>query len=205
MKLLAFGAALRKGSYNQKLAAAAAARALAKNPKLEVELVEFRQFEIPLYDGDLEDAAGNPAGSRKLAEKIAAVDALILSAPEYNGGVSGVLKNALDWISREDVNPFDGKPVLLLGASPGSFGGVRGLWHTRVPLEAMGALVFSEMFGLSRAHQAFDEKDELKDPAMRARLDETIAAFLKFATALACFPKLGCQEKWLGAETLSQK
>ena len=71
--------------------------------------------------------------------------------------------------------------MLLLGASPGALGAVRGLWHTRVPLEAIGAFVYPEMFGLPRAHQAFDEAGKFADAKNRSRLEELLGSFLKFA------------------------
>lgn len=187
-----FAASLRKGSFNRKLAARAA-EALRKLPKIDVDHADFREFDMPVYDGDLEDASGIPAGGQELIRRVKSADAIVISTPEYNGGIPGTLKNALDWASREDPIPFDGKPLLLLGASPGGFGAVRGLWHTRVPFEAVGTLVYPEMFGLPRAHQAFDDAGTFKEPKNQARLESLVDAFVKYATSLTCFPHLECQ------------
>jgi chromate reductase, NAD(P)H dehydrogenase (quinone) len=178
MKILAFAASLRKGSYNRKLIRVAA-ELLRKQAGVEVELADFREFEMPIYDGDLEDASGIPAGGQALIAKVRAADAVVISTPEYNGGIPGTLKNALDWASREDEIPFDGKPLLLIGASPGALGAVRGLWHTRVPFEVVGAYVYPEMFGLPRAAQAFAEDGSLVDPKTVTRLETLLRAFVE--------------------------
>lgn len=109
--------------------------------------------------------------------------AIIIATPEYNGGIPGVLKNALDWASRAKPNPIDSKHILLLGASPGALGSVRGLWHTRVPFEALGAFVYPQMFGLAKAHEAFDEKGFLKDSKNQEQLTKLVQNFIKFTVS----------------------
>jgi NAD(P)H-dependent FMN reductase len=178
MKILVFAASLRKNSLNQKLAAVTAE--LLRSMSASIDHADFREFEMPIYDGDLEERDGLPAGASKLTQRIQSVDALVISTPEYNGGIPGSLKNAIDWVSRSDPNPMDGKPVLLLGASPGGLGAVRGLWHTRVPLEAMGAFVYPEMFGLPHANLAFDEGGKIKDGATEERLKKLLIKFAEY-------------------------
>lgn len=181
MKILAFAASLRKGSLNRKLISQAA-EVLRAQPGVEVDLADFREFEMPIYDGDLEEEKGIPTGGQEFIKRIQAADAIIISTPEYNGGIPGTLKNAIDWASRTSPIPFEDKPILLLGASPGGFGAVRGLWHTRVPLEAIGAFVYPEMFGVQRAHQAFDDNGAFVDVKNRSRLEELIRSFIVFST-----------------------
>lgn len=137
-----------------------------------------------MYDGDVEDEAGIPPGGQELIRRLQACDAVVVSAPEYNGGIAGTLKNAIDWSSRTDPIPWDGKPVLLLGASPGGFGAVRGLWHTRVPFEAMGAFVYPEMMGIARAHQAFGDDGAFADAKNQSRLEGLLRDFVGFASKL---------------------
>jgi NAD(P)H-dependent FMN reductase len=185
MKILVFGASLRAGSYNRKLARNAAELLGQAFPADAVEWVSFRDFAMPVYDGDLEDASGMPEGGQALVAKLAAADAVVISTPEYNGGIPGALKNAIDWVSRADDNPFDGKPLLLLAASPGALGGVRSLWHTRVPLEAMGTVVYPSMFGLPKAGDAFAADDRLLDTKTRDRLGKLLAEFREFAARLS--------------------
>ncbi len=183
MKILAFAASLRKDSFNRKLISQAANALEAQG--MTVDHADFRDFEMPMYDGDFEDASGLPPGAREFVRRIQAADALVISAPEYNGGISGALKNAIDWASRQKPNPFDEKPVLLLGATLGGLSAVRGLWHTRVPLEAMGAYVYPEMFGLAKAHEAFASDGNFVDAKNGSRIQSLSADFIRFSTALA--------------------
>ena len=187
MRVLAFAASLRAASLNRKLIAQAAA-VLRQAPKMELDLADFREFDMPMYDGDLEDRDGIPAGGLEFIRRIQMADAVVIATPEYNGSIPGTLKNAIDWASRTDPIPFEGKPVLLLGASPGGLGAVRGLWHCRVPLEAIGAYVFPDMLGVPRAHQAFDPSGAFVEAHQLSRLQALIVAYLAFAD------RLGAQE-----------
>src|SRR5215470_9000893 len=126
MRILAFAAAFRRESLNRKLVRLAAAA--AESAGASVDLADFHEFEMPLYDGDVEAASGPPAGATKLRERIAAADAFLISSPEYNFSVPGTLKNAIDWVSRITPSVFRGKPGLLTSASPSAVGGNRGLW-----------------------------------------------------------------------------
>ena len=183
MRLFAFAAALRRESLNRKLlrlAVAAAERAGAT-----VDHADFHEFDMPLYDGDVEVASGIPPGAQKLRERFLAADAFMISTPEYNYSIPGVLKNAIDWVSRAAPPAWRGKPGLLLSASPSLVGANRGAWATRVPLEVTGAMLYPDMFALATAHEAFDETGALKDAKMAARLDKVVVGFAAFATALA--------------------
>src|SRR6185436_5829253 len=177
-----FAAALRRDSLNRKLvrlAAQAAERAGAT-----VDLVDFHEFDMPLYDGDVETTSGVPAGAQKLRERFLGADAFMISSPEYNFSIPGTLKNAIDWVSRMNPPAWRGKPGLLLSASPSLVGGNRGLWAIRVPLEATSAHLYPDMFSLASAHEAFDEAGALKDAKMAARLDKLVAAFVRTAQAI---------------------
>lgn len=118
IKLLGISGSLRTGSTNTKLLREAA-RLIGECEFTEADL------NIPLYDGDAERASGVPAAVQTLSDQIAAADAVVISTPEYNKGPSGVLKNALDWVSRTDGSPWSGKPVAVMSAAAGRAGGER--------------------------------------------------------------------------------
>ncbi len=182
MRALAFAASLRRASLNRKLITVAAE--MARSAGAQVDLAEFREFEMPMYDGDLDASAGQPPGAAELRRRIEQAEAVIIAAPEYNYSIAGPLKNAIDWVSRARPMPWRGKSVLLVSASPSPAGGVRGLWQTRIPLEGCGALVFPDMFALSHADQAFDEHGRLRDTALEERLRRDVVGFLRLAEAV---------------------
>jgi len=176
-KYLIMGMSLRKDSFNKKLAANAHRILTADKSSHQFELAQFNEFPMPVYDGDIEAASGVPEGAKRLGQKIAEADALVLSTPEFNGGIPGAFKNAIDWVSRIKPMPWSGKKLVLIGASPGALGAIRSLAHSRVPLETIGVFVYPEMFGLSHANQAFDETGKLKDPANEERLTKLLIKF----------------------------
>jgi NAD(P)H-dependent FMN reductase len=185
LDVLVFAASLRAESLNRKLASLAA-RA-AERYGAAVDLASMRDFDVPLYDGDLEAAQGIPSGAKELQRRLTRSDAFIISSPEYNGSMTGVLKNLIDWASRFRPQPFDGRHGLLLSASPSLAGGNRGLWALRVPLEHLGARIFPDMFSLAMAHKAF-AGDDIADAALRARFERNVEAFLSLAEAAKHYP-----------------
>lgn len=180
MKILTFAGSLRKDSLNKKVCHHVV-NYVQQNKLADIEFVDLKPLEIPMYDGDLESSQGIPESVQKLCAKIREVDALIISSPENNGAIAAVLKNTLDWISREKVVSIAGKHILLCAASPGALGGIRGLWHTRVPFEALGCHVYPDMMGLSKAHEAFDSEGQIQDEKTRARFEKLIQNFVQFA------------------------
>ena len=179
-KVLVFSASLRKDSLNRKLAALAART--AESAGAIVDVASLDDFGVPLYDGDVEIAQSIPAGAQELRKRLLANDAFILSSPEYNGSMPGVLKNLIDWTSRFRPQPFDQRHGLLLSASPALAGGNRGLWALRVPFEHLGARIYPDMFSLAMAHKAFNG-DSLADAALSARFEQTVQAFFSLAEA----------------------
>jgi chromate reductase, NAD(P)H dehydrogenase (quinone) len=185
LKVLVFAASLRTESLNRKLAALAA-RVVEQSGAL-LDHASMRDFDVPLYDGDLETSQGIPPGAHEFQRRLTGSDAFILCSPEYNASMPGLLKNLIDWASRFQPQPFDGRHGLLLSASPSLAGGNRGLWVLRMPLEHLGARIFPDMFSLSMAHKAFVGGD-LADPALRARFDKNLTAFLSLAEAAKQYP-----------------
>src|SRR5689334_8252974 len=185
LKVLIFAASLRAESLNRKLAALAA-RVAAENGAT-VDLASMRDFDVPSYDGDVDLAQGIPPGAKELQRRLTANDAFIISSPEYNASMPGVLKNLIDWTSRFRPQPFDERHGLLLSASPSLAGGNRGLWALRMPLEHLGSRVFPDMFSLASAHKAL-EGGTIADAALRERFDKNVQAFLSLAEAAKHYP-----------------
>lgn len=183
MKLLAFSTSLRAGSFNHKLIELAVR--IARRDGAEVDLADFHEFDMPLYDADSNRDEGLPGGALALERRIMRADALLIATPEYNYSMSGVFKNAIDWVSRARPMPWRGKSTYLMSASPSAMGGIRGLWQTRVPLEGCGALVFPDMFALPHADKAFDENGNLKDAETNKRLEVELLGFLRMAEAVS--------------------
>jgi NAD(P)H-dependent FMN reductase len=185
LKVLVFGASLRAGSLNRKLAALAAQ--VAEQSGAAVDHASMLDFDVPSYDGDLEREHDLPKGAEEFNRRLSENDAFIVSSPEYNGSMPGMFKNLIDWTSRYRPQPFDGKHGLLLSASPSMGGGNRGLWALRMPLEHLGARIYPDMFSLAQAHTALVEGD-IADAALRARFDKNLQAFLSLAEAAKHYP-----------------
>ena len=177
MNLLFFAGALRADSSNKKLAREA--MRLAAEASVRGEFVDLRDYPMPIYDGDIEASSGIPESTLALSKKIRAADALVISTPEYNSSLPALVKNTVDWLSREKDMSLAGKHLLLLAASPGALGGIRVLWHGRQPFEAVGMHVFPGTFGLSSSYTAFDEAGHLKDTATAERLKKLLEQFAK--------------------------
>lgn len=157
MKLLTISGSLRKGSFNRMLLAEAA-RYFG-----DAEVVSG-DLRLPLYDGDLEEADGIPAAVQKLADQINSADAVVISSPEYNQAPSGVLKNALDWVSRVDGNPWADKPVALVHAAAGRAGGARANYALRLMMAPFGAdLVQGPEVLVAAAHKEFDDQGVIQN------------------------------------------
>jgi NAD(P)H-dependent FMN reductase len=185
LKVLVFAASLRTDSLNRKLAGVAVR--LAEQAGATVDHASMRDFDVPLYDGDLEQAQGIPSGAEQLRRRLIESDAFILSSPEYNGSMPGTIKNLIDWASRFRPQPFDGRHGLLMSASPSLAGGNRGLWALRVPLEHLGARIFPDMFSLAIAHKAL-EGGTIGDQALQSRFEKNVQAFLSLAEAAKHYP-----------------
>jgi chromate reductase, NAD(P)H dehydrogenase (quinone) len=162
-RILGISGSLRERSYNRALLRAA--RELAPE---DVEIVEFDLSPIPFYDGDVE-AAGDPASVAALRAAVAEADGLLLATPEYNRGTSGVLKNAIDWLSRPALaSVLRWKPVAIMGASTGRGGTRRAQQQVRDALLYPGAIVLEEPeVALAVAWEHFDEDGRLVDEKTR--------------------------------------
>jgi chromate reductase len=170
LRILGISGSLRRGSHNTNLLRAAAE---LLPPGVELELYEGLR-ELPPYDPDLDVEPAHPAVVR-LREAIAWADGVLISAPEYNGSIPGVLKNALDWASRPfPDNALRGKPVAVIGASTGLFGAVWAQAETRKVLGVIGADVLEHELPVGQADTAFGPNGELVEPEQQAVLSDLV-------------------------------
>lgn len=166
LTLLGIAGALRQASTNRMLLREARA-AFGPATQLEADL------NLPLYDGDLETAEGYPAGVTRLYEQIAQADAVVISTPEYNKAPPGLLKNALDWVSRIKGNPWEDKPVAIISAAGGRGGGDRSQFALRLMMTPFQPrLLTGPEVLVADSSNAFDEDGHLKDPRYQKALDQ---------------------------------
>jgi len=187
-RILAFAGSLRSGSYNRKILLVAADGARAAGA--DVTRIDLGDFPLPVYDADLESAKGLPESATRLKALFDAADGLLLACPEYNAGIPGTLKNALDWVSRPapgetPLRAFKGKVAALCSASPGALGGSRGLLQVRLVLSGIGVLVLPGQVSLPKANEAFDDEGNVLDPGRRKALMELGAALAHATRAFA--------------------
>ena len=178
-KILGIAGSLRKASFNRKLLVAAAGL-MPAGSTLEIGTIDG----IPLYDQDVEDGEGMPPAVTALKDAMRAGDGVLLVTPEYNNGIPGVFKNAIDWASRppaEAAGVFAGRTFGVIGASPGGFGTILSQNHWLPVLRTLGVNLWTEgRFMLSRAGQAFDADGKLANDEMREMLRKYLAGFVGF-------------------------
>lgn len=179
MRLLCLSGSLRRESFNTKLC-----HEISTVAGEGVDVAVATLHGIPLYNADDEAADGLPSAVAALKEKVVACDGLLLSTPEYNNGIPGVFKNAIDWLSRptSDIGRvFGGKPVALIGASTGGFGTVNAQTAWLPVLRMLKVQPwFGGAFRLSKAASAFDDDGRLADDAQREQLRAFLAGFAAF-------------------------
>jgi len=181
LNLISICGSLRKGSYNRMVMNALPA--LAPEGMKITEAPLFTEF--PLYNADTQNSTGFPAAVQKLADAIRAADGVIFNTPEYNFGIPGGLKNAIDWVSRLQNQPFAGKPVALQSASPGPVGGARVQYDLRRTMVFLDALTLNkpEIFIGNCAQRIDDKTGKITDEATVGFIKQQLAAFAKFIAA----------------------
>ncbi|MBY9068095.1 NAD(P)H-dependent oxidoreductase [Hyphomonas sp. WL0036] len=178
-RILGISGSLRKASFNSGLLRAAAG-VMPEGAELDARGIEG----VPLFDADVEADEGVPPAVAALKDALAACDGLLLVSPEYNNGIPGVFKNAIDWMSRPPggTGLFKGKPVAVIGASPGGFGTILSQAHWLPVLRTLGTRQWAEgRLMVSRAGNMFDAQGNLTDEETRKRLSEFLAGFVAFA------------------------
>ena len=179
VKILGISGSLRAQSFNTALLRAAQAAA-GDGVRLDAATLHG----IPLYDGDLEQRDGMPPAVRELKQRVLDSDGLLMVTPEYNNGVPGVFKNAVDWLSRKSPDMplvFADRPVAVMGASPGGFGTIMSQNHWLPVLRTLGARHWSGgRLMVSRAQSVFAADGTLQDDAIRKQLIEFVHGFAEF-------------------------
>jgi chromate reductase len=186
LKLLVFSASLRKESLNTQLLKLAV-KAIEKNGGT-TDYASMSEFDCPSMNQDLEVDDFLPQGAQEFRKRLLENDAFIISSPEYNGSMPGLLKNTIDWVSRFRPQPFNEQHCLLMSASPSMAGGNKALWALRMPLEHLGTNVYPNMFSLAMAHKAFNADGNLADEKLQERFDNNIVSFMSLVEAAKNYP-----------------
>lgn len=182
-RILAFAGSTRRESFNKRLIKIAAGAAEAAGA--EVTLIELADYPLPLMNEDLQAEQGLPENAVALKKLFFDHDGLLLSCPEYNSSITPLLKNTIDWVSRPaagegSLAAYKNKVAVLLAASPGGLGGLRGLVHLRAILQNIGVIVLPNQRAVSNAADAFDEAGQLKDAKLQQALQGLGAGLAKF-------------------------
>jgi chromate reductase len=189
LKLVAFAGSTREGSFNQSVLDAVADAAVEAGAS--VTRVRLGEFTMPLFDQDLEAAEGLPENARKLKVLFNEADGFLIASPEYNSAFTPLMKNVIDWCSRSESEDeelcavYENKSALLVSASPGPLGGIRGLYALRTVLQNIGVTVYPEMRALRSAFKVVDDKGKLSDEEELGKLGDLTRAFVEFSGKLA--------------------
>ncbi|GHG94526.1 NAD(P)H-dependent oxidoreductase [Comamonas sp. JC664] len=174
-RILAISGSLRTGSFNRKLLDIAAAH--ARSLGADVDVVDLKTLDLPIYDGDVE-AKALPASVEALRERLGKAQGLLIASPEYNASIPGGLKNAIDWVSRPPGGLFKEKWVAMMGATPGVFGTARMQPHLRQVMSSVGAYVLPSQVHMARVSDAFTPDGKLKDEARQKEVEALAAALV---------------------------
>ncbi len=194
-KILVFAGSARRDSLNKKLARVAADVARAAGG--EVTFLDLDDYPMPVYHGDLEAVEGMPENARKVRDLFLAHDALFIASPENNQSISALLKNVIDWLSRDigdgkagnsGLAPYRGKVAGIMNATPGPYGGVRHLFHLRQVLSGLGVIVMPHQVQLAHADKAFDAAGQLTDERAAKALGTLARSLVQLAGQLRAAP-----------------
>lgn len=184
-RLLAFAGSLRSGSFNQAILEVAADA--AESVGATVDRVNLADYPMPLFDQDLESREGLPPSVRDLKARFSAADGFLIASPEYNSAFTPLMKNVIDWCSRAEsddeppLSVYRKKSALLLAASPGALGGLRGLHALRSVFQNIGVTVYPSMMAVGAAHELVDTDGVLTDEKWRQRLASLAEDYVAFA------------------------
>jgi len=187
-KILFLAGSVRKGSINKTLASLAAN--MAEDAGADVTLIDLKDYEMPLYNGDLEKEQGLPENAKKLKQIFIEHDGFFIASPEYNSSYSALLKNTIDWLSRPHkdnelpLSAYKGKVAALGATSPGALGGLRGLVVLRMLLGNIGVTVIPPQIAIAAGFKAFDSEGKLVDDNQQKMLRSVVDELIRVADRL---------------------
>ncbi|MEM9103525.1 MAG: NAD(P)H-dependent oxidoreductase [Pseudomonadota bacterium] len=175
VKILAFAGSLRENSFNKQLVKIAAVG--AETAGASVTFIHLKDYPLPFMDEDLEAEQGIPENAKVLKSLLKSHHGFLIASPEYNGSFSGVLKNAIDWCSRQEegesvLECFKNKHTAIMSASPGALGGIRGLPMLRNVLSGIGCHVLPTQIAIGKAGEAFNSDHLLNRPQQQANVEK---------------------------------
>lgn len=184
-KILAFSGSGRKGSYNHSIVKCAAEGAKAQGA--EVTVIDMSEFDMPIFNEDLEASEGMPEKAQAFKDLLMAHDGFLIASPEYNSGYSALLKNAIDWASRmqegeKPLQAFKNKAAVIMAASPGGLGGIRGLVPLRMLLGNISMIVLPNQLAVSGVSKLVNDEGDVTD-------EKTVKGLHGLGKALADFLK----------------
>jgi chromate reductase len=183
-RILVFAGSVRTGSLNETLAAFVARQLRALDA--DVSHISLNDYPMPLYNGDLEKAEGQPESAKKLHALFAAHQGIFIAGPEYNAGITPLAKNTIDWVSRVDISVYRTRAFALGAASDGRLGGYRSLMATRQVLElGCGAFVQPEMISVFHASKSWNEDGDLADTSAQRSARRAVEALVANARRYA--------------------
>ena len=187
-KILFLAGSVRKGSINKTLASLAAN--MAEDAGADVTLIDLKDYEMPIYNGDLEKEQGLPENAKKLKQLFIEHDGFFIASPEYNSSYSALLKNTIDWLSRPHkdnelpLSAYKGKVAALGATSPGALGGLRGLVALRMLLGNIGVTVIPPQIAIAAGFKAFDSEGKLVDDNQQKMLRSVVDELIRVADRL---------------------
>ena len=189
IKLLFLSGSARENALNKKLARAACSIA-AEHKDVQAQFIDLKDYPMPIYDGDVEDQNGLPDNAITLKKEFINCDGFFIASPEYNSSFSALLKNTIDWMSRQNEKnepgliAFKDKIAAISAVSPGGLGGLRGLVPLRMLLSNINVHVIPSQAAISNGMDAFNEDGGLKDGVQNKMLSNVINQLVQATKAL---------------------
>lgn len=176
LNALTLSGSVRTDSSNSRLARAVGEKLILQG--VEVNNIDLLHYSLEMFNEDSEATGGEPDAAIALAALFAKADIIFIASPEYNGSVSPLLKNTIDWVSRQKTGPYKNATFGIGAASPGKMGGVAGLGHLRDILNKLGALVVPLTFGVGNSFSAFKENGTFSEDILDRRADNLVKQLL---------------------------